>query len=376
MSSKILPHATVEAMKLLYVTDRLTHHGGAPRHLLDLIRSMASRHEVTVAASAKDTEVTLPSSVQFVRVPGLRSAGSTPGNIDKLLPLLHDADLVHTQNVMNPNTLMETNKHRNIVTVQDHRVFCPGPGKTLPTGKVCKDEMSDSHCSDCLPDDAYRSRMLGLTEQRLAALRSTDLVIALSEYMANELRMLNVPNVHVLPPPIDVDHEPVMAGHGFLIAGRLVQHKGTTLAHQAWRASKTDLPLRVVGLGREAHLLDGSEHLGWLDRPSFRHALRHSRALLFPSQWQEPFGIIGAEALSAGTPVIAMMCGGMKDWAQAGVMEVPPGNINAMADAISLLSAHPDTAIKLGVEGKKYIQKAFEPSALMSKLEQLYESTC
>lgn len=363
-------------MKLLYVTDRLSHHGGAPRHLLDIIHTMAPRHTVTVAASAKDSEVILPQSVRFVRISGLRTSRSGSGKIDKLLPLMNDADLVHIQNVMNPTTLVEATKHRSIVTVQDHRVFCPGPGKTLPTGNACTNEMSDSHCSDCLPDEAYRSRMLDLTKQRLTALRSADRVIALSEYMANELRMLNVPNVHVLPPPIDMDTEPVTAGHGFLIAGRLVQHKGTSLAHQAWKASGTNHPLRVAGLGREAELLEGSETLGWLDRPSLRTVLRQSRALLFPSQWQEPFGIIGAEALSTGTPVIAMICGGMKDWSSAGVIGISPGDVHAMSDAISLLADHPDTAIKLGTEGKQHVQQAFEPTALMNKLEFLYESTC
>ena len=194
--------------------------------------------------------------------------------------------------------------------------------------------------------------------------------------MANERRMLNVPNVHVLPPPIDTDNKPVTAGHGFLIAGRLVQHKGTTLAHQAWKASGTDHPLRVAGLGREGEFLDGSEPLGWLDRPYLRDFLRQSRALLFPSQWQEPFGIIGAEALSAGTPVIAMMSGGMQDWAQAGVIGTPPGDVQAMADAISLLADDPETAIKLGTEGKNHVHTAFESTVLMNKLELLYESTC
>jgi glycosyltransferase involved in cell wall biosynthesis len=363
-------------MKLLYVTDRLSHHGGAPRHLLDIIHAMAPRHTVTVAASAKDAEVILPQSVHFVRVPGLRSAGSETGKINKLLPLIDDADLVHTQNVMNPTTLMETNKHRSIVTVQDHRVFCPGPGKTLPSGEACTEEMNASRCSECLPDAAYRNRMLQLTQQRLEALRSADLVITLSAYMANELEKLNVSNVHVLPPPIETDEEPVMAGHGFLIAGRLVQHKGTTLAHQAWRASGTNHPLRVAGLGREAEHLEGSEPLGWLDRTSLRHALRQSRALLFPTRWQEPFGIIGVEALSAGTPVIAMLCGGMNDWAQEGVIGIQPGDVQAMSDAICLLASEPNTAVKLGMEGKRYVHKAFEPNALMSKLERLYKSTC
>ena len=44
-------------MELLYLTDRLSHRGGAPHHLLDLIRVMAEEHQVTVAAADKDRDV-------------------------------------------------------------------------------------------------------------------------------------------------------------------------------------------------------------------------------------------------------------------------------------------------------------------------------
>ena len=368
--------ATVNNMKLLYVTDRLSHHGGAPRHLLDIIKTMSSRHTVTVAASAKDSEVTLPEEVQFVRIPGLRSTGTESGKIEKLHPLMEASDLIHIQNIMNPSTMVATNTHRTIVTVQDHRVFCPGPGKTLPSGHACTEQMSASHCSESLPDETYRNRMIDVTQQRLDALRGANVVITLSEYMANELRTLNIANVHVLPPPVETSTSPITEGHGFLIAGRLVQHKGTTLAHKAWLDSGTDHPLRVAGLGSESIHLDGSQALGWLDRATLRRTLRQSRALLFPSRWQEPFGIIGVEALAVGTPVIAMLRGGMFDWADAGVIPIQPGNVQGMSDAISLLTDEPNTAIKLGRAGKTHVASMFKTEDLMNKLDQLYESTC
>ena len=43
------------------------------------------------------------------------------------------ADVVHVQNVMNPTALTRlVSSGRAVVTVQDHRVFCPGPGRTPP----------------------------------------------------------------------------------------------------------------------------------------------------------------------------------------------------------------------------------------------------
>ena len=41
--------------------------------------------------------------------------------------------------------------------------------------------------------------------------------------------------------------------------------------------------------------------------------LGNARALLFPVQWEEPFGIALAEAFAAGTPVIASRRGATQE---------------------------------------------------------------
>ncbi len=363
-------------MKLLYVTDRLSHRGGAPQHLLDIINAMAGRHSVTVAAGAKDASVSLPEQVRFVRIPGLRSTSREDGKLAGLDALMSERDLVHLQNVMNPDTIRAAAQHRSIVTVQDHRVFCPGPGRTLPDGDPCTTEMDSAVCSGCLPEEEYRQRMLVLTRQRLEALRGASAVIVLSRYMAGELDAAGIHDAHIIPPSVETGATPVEAGHGFVIAGRLVQHKGTAMAHNAWQRSQTEHPLRVAGLGGEADKLHGAEMLGWLDRATLRSTLRRSRALLFPTRWQEPFGIIGIEALSVGTPVIAMVSGGMSDWAQAGVLRIQPGDVSAMANAVSTLSRLPDEAVRLGTEGQKLVRSSFAAEPLLEELEELYESTC
>jgi glycosyltransferase involved in cell wall biosynthesis len=44
------------------------------------------------------------------------------------------------------------------------------------------------------------------------------------------------------------------------------------------------------------------------DKPEF---LGGAKALLFPIDWPEPFGLVMIEAMSAGTPVIASWCVGL-----------------------------------------------------------------
>lgn len=359
-------------MRLLYLTDRLSHRGGAPHHLLDVIEAMASRHTVTVAAAAIHGDVRLPAGVVFKKISGLRSVVSQVNGLGGLPSLLEGADCVHVQNVMNPRALFMVTEQPCVITVQDHRIFCPGPGRTLPTGQRCDLPMGDQACTQCLGEDDYRRRMIALTAERKDAIARASQVIALSHYMATELKTAGVNPVAVIPPPVDVGPPRTGPGHGFLIAGRIVRHKGTDLAVDAWRRSGTDHPLRVAGLGPLMDELGPVDHLGWLSRTELRDAMASARGVLFPARWQEPFGIVGVEALAMGTPVIAMTTGGMSDWASAGTIVVPSGDVAAMATAIQDLAADAQGAQRLGAAGAAMVRERFQDSALTERMAQIY----
>ena len=50
-----------------------------------------------------------------------------------------------------------------------------------------------------------------------------------------------------------------------------------------------------------------------------QHLLSHARAMLFPIQWEEPFGIAMVEAMVSGTPVLAMARGAAVEIVEPGV---------------------------------------------------------
>jgi glycosyltransferase involved in cell wall biosynthesis len=57
----------------------------------------------------------------------------------------------------------------------------------------------------------------------------------------------------------------------------------------------------------------GVEYVGEIgdaEKPDF---LGHARALLFPIDWPEPFGLVMAEALACGTPVVARRRGSVSE---------------------------------------------------------------
>ncbi len=361
-------------MRVLYLADRLSVRGGADRHLLQVMGwAAAAGHAVTVAVGRVERGVTPPSGARTVTVRGLGAAVPSRSRLGRLPDLLAAADLVHVQNVMNPVALeAAVATGRAVVTVQDHRLFCPGPGRTLPDGSRCRERMSETACSRCLPDPAYRARTLALVRRRLAAVRRARAVVVLSRYMADELAAAGLPGAEVIPPWVEAGAPRRAPGTTFLLGGRLVRHKAPLDAVRAWERAGRPLPLEVAGEGPLEADLSGATRLGWLETERLRWALRRARALLFPAFWQEPFGILGVEALAEGTPVIVADAGGTREWSEAGCLRVPAGDVAAMAAAIRRLVGRPGLALELGEAGRRWVAERLARGRLAPRLRALY----
>ena len=354
-------------MRILHLVDRLSRRGGADQHLRDVVRAQRLNHRVTVAFGSQHCRE--PAGARAVKVRGLSGKVASAAGLQGLASLLDDADVVHVHNVMNPVALEQVClTGRAVVTVQDHRVFCPGPGKTRPSGERCTARMTLDACAACFEDDGYAERTLKLTQHRLAALRQAQAVVVLSNYMAAELAAEGV-SATVIPPWVDVADE--VGDHpreAYIVGGRLVRHKAPGEAVQAWKTSGTDQPLRVAGAGPLA--VEGL-NLGWLPREALHRELRQARALLFPCRWQEPFGILGLEALAQGTPVVAWDRGGVRDWAGAGCLLVD--GPEQAAEAISRLDADPQLRFQLGAEGQALAREGFGRAVLLARLADVYD---
>ena len=329
-------------MRILHLADRLSDRGGADLALLGLLDALSDRHEMHLAVGRDDGVAPPPCPV--IVVPGLDSRTRAGAEIDPLLARLRP-DLIHVHNVVNPAVLEWAADRDAVMTVQDHRFFCPGRGKWKADGRACGDAMDRTVCADCFDDPTYFEDMLALTAERLEPLKRMRLTV-LSAYMQSELVQVGIPaeRITVVPPvAYGLDLEAQADGPPrVLFVGRLVEAKGIRDAIEAWRRSGLKLPLVVAGTGplRRQVEAEGVEVLGWLDRRRLSAAYRRASVVLMPSRWQEPFGIVGLEALTLGTPVVAWDSGGVREWHPGDELLVPWGDVDGLAGALDIAPGH------------------------------------
>src|SRR3954471_13615257 len=176
--------------------------------------------------------------------------------------------------------------------------------------------------------------------------RGADLVLADSRAVAARLGGLTA---EVVGCPVEL-HAPEVAppwapGNGPVVGfvGRLEPRKGPdVLAAAAPRLREAGV--RVVLVGDDPFAEDGSyarrvisapdvEHVPWVEGAA--GLMGHLGVLVLPSR-QEPFGTVLAEAMAAGTPVVATRVDGLPEVVEDGVTGalVAPEAPAALADAV------------------------------------------
>jgi len=84
---------------------------------------------------------------------------------------------------------------------------------------------------------------------------------------------------------------------------------------------------------------------GWVAPVDRDRLLRQAAVLAVPSQWPEPFGLVGLEAGVFGTPAVAFDAGGITDWltdGENGRLIAPALGAVGLGDAIADVLGNPD----------------------------------
>ncbi|MDX6689267.1 MAG: hypothetical protein QOG15_724 [Solirubrobacteraceae bacterium] len=198
--------------------------------------------------------------------------------------------------------------------------------------------------------------------------------------------------IHVIPLGVSIRPEPPrhfaldQLRVGFL--GRLEPYKGGELAIRAFASATNDMDARleIVGSGSQmAHLESCAARLGVSSRVTFTGAVSQDEALarirgydvvLVPSlttaTWKEQFGRIPAQALEAGTPVIASDSGSLREVVDDCGELVREGDVTELADTLGRLLRNPARRAALSASGRRRATEVFSWEVVADSCDQMY----
>jgi glycosyltransferase involved in cell wall biosynthesis len=159
--------------------------------------------------------------------------------------------------------------------------------------------------------------------------------------------------------------------------GRIAPLKGTHIAIDV--AKRTGIPLKIAGdvqpLNQEYFErkiepeIDGKliQYIGPANLKTKNELLGNSKAMLFPIQWNEPFGLVMLEAMACGTPVLAMPGGSVPE-------VVAPGISGYICRSAKEMAKHAQTLALNPIAVRKQVEEQFSTSRMAKGYLDVYEN--
>jgi len=402
-------------LSVLFVLDTWGLIGGTERYAAVVVPALLERgHRVTVLCREDqrpgfaDVEVLV-----HPELGGTRLAGEARRELYRDLHALAP-DVTYLSTLGNLDALeLLTHVAPSVRFVHDHTLFCPGLNKVHENGDNCRDPFGtvclrryyfDEGCICFKPArfehtfaDPIRDLRLKWREFEVA--RSSTRVLTNSDYMRQELILAGMPpertsvlyyftqsNTPAQPRgPLDPATEAFLAASDAPLVftpARLV-HPDKGVDYLLTALGEVDHAYRAVVAGsgpaepwlREKTRLEGLEdrvHFsGWTPSPAIETLYSRADVVVFPSVWNEPFGLVGIEAMSHGKPVVAFGVGGVPEWLDDGRTGhlIERQDTHGLARAIQGLLDDPARGAAMGAEGRRVVAERFGRDAHVAGLE-------
>jgi glycosyltransferase involved in cell wall biosynthesis len=276
-----------------------------------------------------------------------------------------------------------------VMSCVDYRMTCPIVTH-LYEGQICTQCATRGehwalvrNCRNNLAESAAVALHNALVRKLRLFLANVTMFIAPSEFTKGWLatyarvpaeRIVSVSPLVEIP---DTAVEDASRGEYVGFAGRFAFEKGIHVLVEAARLCPT-IPFKLcrnAGSRVTMPTPRGMEVVLTSSRDELNDFYRGSRALAFPSIWFETFGLVGAEAMSHGIPVVASRLGAMTSLLEDGVhgLLFEPGNPLHLAKQVQRLWNDPVLCRELGRAARKRACREWGPTVHLRALLKVYE---
>lgn len=195
-----------------------------------------------------------------------------------------------------------------------------------------------------------------------------DILLANSRFTAEKIKKFYGRVAQIVHPPVNTDifyFDPLVKKQDYFLAfGRIIHYKRFDLIVYAF--NELGLPLKIIGSGPETAKIKklikspNIEILSDVKDDELRKIITGAKALIFPQV--EDFGLVAAEAIACGTPVIAYSEGGAKDIVQSGVNGIffKKQNKETLIKAVKEFLKMEFDGNKVAESGKKFSKESFK----------------
>jgi glycosyltransferase involved in cell wall biosynthesis len=282
---------------------------------------------------------------------------------------------------------------RVVQTLHNFRLLCAN-ANLLRDGKVCEDCFGKSIPWPGIVHKCYRGRRdasaVIATMQTVHRLlgtsrRAVDVYIALTEFSRRKLVEggLPVDKIAIKSNFVFPDPSPGDGKGGYAVfVGRLSAEKGVDTLLKAWRYLEGHMPLKIIGNGPMAGLVQEAarndpaiQWLGHLALEAVYSVIGDAACLVLPSQCYETFARVAIEAFAKGTPVIASKLGAMSeiiDDSRTG-LHFEPGDPLDLAAKVQRILADPLGLARMRRAARQEFDRSFTADANHKSLMAIYE---
>lgn len=279
--------------------------------------------------------------------------------------------------------------------LHNYRPFSVG-GSLFINGKIVTEPLYGDYRQEVMQGAWMNSRLrsalmavLLKALHRSGWLDAVTLWIAISDFMRSKLiesGAVHADRIVALRHAWNMRPEPPAAedaGH-YLFLGRLIPEKGILTLLEAWhqlhfKLGKNTPRLHVAGEGPLASMVRDHARsnpyvcaLGHTGGAAKEAQLSRCRAVIIPSVWWEPLGLVTYEAYEYARPVLAARSGGLSETViqgQTGLLHEPASVQGLVADVLAMEAMPPAQRAAMGDCGRRWLTQETAPDKWLERFD-------